>query len=628
MTLFDFAYKNVTRDLKNYIYYFVNCVFAVLVFFLFSVLSFHPSLSIIDDHSTMGLFLTVGELISIGFSFAFISYSVSKFLSGRNKQFGLLTILGTSKKQLNKLIFFENIIIGFSAILTGIIVGLVFSKLFLSIASNTIGGINFEFYFPINAIVLTVIVLGCLFLLISILIPRFIRQEKIIKLLKSEEIGEKKQRLGLTFIIFIINTLFAYIIWVKELDSLSLLLLCFGFVSLVSLTYLLFSIGIKVYISLYKNNGAYYKKTNMLALSNILGSLKSTTQSMTTTAVLYTIAFVSIVIMISSTSNLKSETEKLYPYSYMYAPWKIDAPVNEHLKKIEDTIGNLPGYKKLGFTLYNEKGSTFNMLITESDYNKIMELTNRKKVSLKKDEVVVVAGNLENPYIDISPQISKLLKKAGSDVSIKKKENELILPSGYKHQIIVVQDVLLEKIKGELETSRIYAFNIDKWNEAKNASNKLKDYFIPVRDKKDATLISAYDSYSVGQMMSNLKLYIGGILCLSFLLAVASFLYSRLYSTLDKDCKNYQGIVKVGLSKKELSKILDGFVIILVLLPYLLSLVYMWIAVIQIEKSSIVSIIPMAAICTFIFTIIQIGVFIFIQKSYKRDVLNKVYTDI
>lgn len=627
MTLFDFAYKNITRDLKTYIYYFVNCTFAVLVFFLFSVLSFHPSLSIIDDHSTMGLFLTVAELISIVFSFAFISYSVSKFLSGRNKQFGLLTILGTSKKQLNKLIFFENIIIGFSAILAGIIVGLVFSKLFLSIASNVIGGINFEYYFPIKAIILTVLVLVCLFLLISILLPRFVRQQKIIQLLKSEEVGEKKQKLGLTFIIFIISTLLVSVIMIKELYSLSLLVLCFGFVSLVSLTYLLFSIGIKVYISLAKNNDSYYKKTNMLALSNILGSLKSTTQSMTTTAVLYTISFVSIIIMISSATNLKNETEKQYPYSYMYSPWKIDASVNEHLKKIEDTIGNLPGYKKLGFTLYNEKGSTSNMLITESDYNKIMDLTNRKKVLLKKDEVVVVAGDLKNPYMNISPQISKLLKNNGSDVSINKKDKQLILPVGYKHQIIVVQDVLLEKIKDEVETSRIYAFNIDKWNEAKNASNKLNDYFIPIRDKGDATLISAYNDYAGAQIIKNLTLYIGGILCLSFLLAVASFLYSRLYSTLDKDCKNYQGIVKVGLSKKELSKILNILVMILVLLPYILSLVYMWIAVIQIEKSSIVSIIPMAAICTFIFTIIQIGVFIFIQKSYKRDVLNKVYSD-
>ena len=206
MTLFDFAYKNVSRDLKTYLYYFLNCSFAVLIFFLFSVLAFHPSLNFLDDKSGPIMILAASQIVTVVFSFAFISYSVGKFLSVRNKQFGLITILGASKKQLNKLIFFENMIIGFAAIITGIVFGLVISKLFLSIASKAIAEINFPFYFPVKAIILTIVVLGCLFLLISILIPKFIRKQQIINLLKSDEVIEKKQKLGITFIVFIIST--------------------------------------------------------------------------------------------------------------------------------------------------------------------------------------------------------------------------------------------------------------------------------------------------------------------------------------------------------------------------------------------------------------------------------------
>lgn len=74
MTLFEFAWKNISRDKRNYIYYFVNCVFSVFVFFLFSVLSFHPALAVIDTHSAMGMILAVGEIISVAFSTCFISY--------------------------------------------------------------------------------------------------------------------------------------------------------------------------------------------------------------------------------------------------------------------------------------------------------------------------------------------------------------------------------------------------------------------------------------------------------------------------------------------------------------------------------------------------------------------------
>lgn len=627
MTLFDFAYKNVSRDLKTYLYYFLNCSFAVLIFFLFSVLAFHPSLNFLDDQSGPIMILAASEIVTIGFSFVFISYSVSKFLSARGKQFGLLTILGASKKQLNKLIFFENIIIGFAAIITGIIFGLVISKLFLSIASKAIAEINFPFYFPVKAIILTIVVLGCLFLIISILIPKFIRKKQIINLLKSDEVIEKKQKLGIAFIIFIISTSIVYVLYVKEIFSLSLLIACLGALSIISLTYLLFSIGIKVYISLAKKNGSYYKNTNMLALSSVLGSLKSTTQCMATSATLYTVAFVSITLMISSAINVKKQVEVNNPYAFMYDAWKKDAHIDDHVKKIEDTIGNLPGYKKLGFNLYNEKGYERNELVSESDYNKIMQFTNRKKVTLNKDEVIMVTGDPEQPYMDISPQIYKLLKQSGSEVSIKKKEKELIIPSGYKDQFIVIPDALLEKIKVKLETSTIYAFDIDNYTKYEDASNKLNDYFEPLISKHEATIISAYNLYVNEQLIKNLIVYIGGILCVSFLLAVASFLYSRLYSTLDKDCKYYQGIVKVGLSKKELSKILNGLVSLLVVIPYVLSLVYMWVFILRIDRSNVVSIVPMSINCTIVFTIIQIGVFIFVQKSYKRAVFNKIYSD-
>lgn len=627
MTLFDFAYKNVSRDLKTYLYYFLNCSFAVLIFFLFSVLAFHPSLNFLDDKSGPIMILAASQIVTVVFSFAFISYSVGKFLSVRNKQFGLITILGASKKQLNKLIFFENMIIGFAAIITGIVFGLVISKLFLSIASKAIAEINFPFYFPVKAIILTIVVLGCLFLLISILIPKFIRKQQIINLLKSDEVIEKKQKLGITFIVFIISTSIVYILNAKEMYELSLLIACLGALSLVSLTYLLFSVGIKVYISLSKNNGSYYKNTNMLALSNILGSLKSTTQCMATSATLYTVAFVSITLMISASINVKKQVEVNNPYAFMYDAWKKDAPVDDHLKKIEDTIEDLPGYKKIEFNISNEKGYNNSLLISESDYNKIMKFTNRNKITLEKGEVVLVAGSAGQSPMNMSPEMSKLLKKAGSNVSIKRKDTEVILPYEYKEPIIIVQDAFLEQIKDEIETSTIYAFDIDNYTKYKDAANKLESYFRPLIDKRVATLISAYNLYVNEQLIKNLIVYIGGILCISFLLAAASFLYSRLYSTLDKDCKHYQGIVKVGLSKKELSRILNGLVSTLVMIPYILSLVYMWVFILRIDRSNVVSIVPMSINCTIVFIIIQIGVFIFVQKSYKRAVFNKIYSD-
>lgn len=206
MTLFEFAWKNISRDKRNYIYYFANCAFSVFVFFLFSVLSFHPALAVIDPNSTMGLTLAAGEAVSVAFSICFISYSMRCFLKNRSRQLGLITILGASKKQLNRLVFLENMLVGILSIVTGILFGMVFSKFFLDIANRMIGVSEFVFYFPVQAILLTVVVMGFVFFGIAYFTPKFIRKKEVVKLLKADTKGDKQQKLVPALVSFLILT--------------------------------------------------------------------------------------------------------------------------------------------------------------------------------------------------------------------------------------------------------------------------------------------------------------------------------------------------------------------------------------------------------------------------------------
>ena len=134
----------------------------------------------------MGLTLAVGEAISVAFSICFISYSMGCFLKNRSRQLGLITTLGASKKQLNRLIFMENMLVGMLSIVTGILFGMVFSKFFLDIANRLIGVSEFTFYFPVQAMLLTVVVMGLMFLGIAYFTPKLIRKKEVIKLLKAE----------------------------------------------------------------------------------------------------------------------------------------------------------------------------------------------------------------------------------------------------------------------------------------------------------------------------------------------------------------------------------------------------------------------------------------------------------
>ena len=191
MTLFNFAYNNIRRDFKTYLYHFLSCVFSVFIFFLFSSLAMHPALQIVDKGNTIGIILFMASIVSMMFSFVLILYSIGNFLKNRSKQFAILNIIGASKKQFKRLIFLENIIISLLALLVGIISGFVFLKFFLMIAQAMIDGLDLYFYIPLMPFILTILLMGGLFLAISLLAPVILRRKKVIDLLKKEEIAEK-----------------------------------------------------------------------------------------------------------------------------------------------------------------------------------------------------------------------------------------------------------------------------------------------------------------------------------------------------------------------------------------------------------------------------------------------------
>lgn len=630
MTLFDFARNNISRDRRNYIYYFVNCVFSVFVFFLFTVLSFHPSMSIVDRNSTMGLILIVGELISIGFSVCFISYSVGCFLKARSRQFGLITILGASKKQVNKLVFLENMIVGFASIVTGILLGFVFSKFFLDIANKVIGVSDFTFYFPVQAIITTVIVLGIVFLAIAFFTPRLIRKKEVVRLLKTEVTGEKPQKLLPLLIVFIV--LFGFMIWLftsgtqiaKEIQDNSVTALVLVFTIIIG-TYLMFAYGMRMALALSKNSRA---RGRLLYSSDKKAKLRANAQTMTISAVLYAISFFSIILLFSMSTNVKTETEKIMPYAISYNAWTENADVAGDVAVIEEELKDLPGYQKTVFNLwYNKANPTRSAIMSVSDYNMIMKFLGRETVTVSENGVFLVAGNAGKTVKKIPSDIQSFMDENRFDLSVEGYSEATITLSGFTNSVCVVNDSVFDTLKPQMDSKTITAFVYDIWEMNSHSPEAIESALKTSTENLDANVIIAYNYYRTSQLQNNLTLYIGSMLCFTFILAVASFIYSRLYSELDAECKKYKGIVKIGLSKKELSSALRKVTSLILLVPFLVALIYLWIGIFISERFAIVSNIPVAFWCTVVLLVLQTGIYFGIDASYRKAVFRKVYQD-
>ena len=621
LTLFNFAYNNIKRDFKNYLYHFLSCVFSVFIFFLFSTLAKHPALKIVESGSAIGIILFTASIVSMLFSFVLILYSVSNFLRNRSKQFAILNIIGASKGQFNKLIFFENIIISIFALLVGIITGIIFSKIFLMIAQSMIDGLNLYFYFPLIPLLLTVFLMGGLFLLISLIAPVILRKKRIIDLLKKEELAEKNYfLLSLAAVIVILSpTIYFHI--KKEFFTFIYIL---DLLSCISTSYFIFNLIFNVYNFFMEKSGRIYVNNNLIKLSNFKYKVNTNIKTMAATMILFSIILTAFVYIVGAPMNVTEDTEKIMPYSYMYANWEDEAEGERKAKLIADELKSADGFKKLTISyaeLKNKARTVRHIILSNTMYNEVADFLNREKINLSDNEYFLVG--VDGKSKPILPDVVRneisghgITKEIGTD-------KRIISLSGYFTSVTVISDRSYESISSTLVKDRIYAFTqSDLTNGGSEDLANIKK-LIGFEEGKES-LISYIFYYDIENLTRRLVSYVGSILCISFLIGIASIIYSRLYSSVEEESKKYSIMIKMGLSKAELKDILASTLRWLFILPFITALIISWIIISIVNQMIVTSYTNLTIICSFIYLLTEFILYMTIKRKYQEKILNNI----
>lgn len=177
-----FAYNSVIRNFKSYLGYYLSSTISIMIFFAFAVSLFHPNVVNlqISKGSTLYFSLLTTEIVISIVSLLFILYSLGTFIKGRFKEFGTLKIIGISDKQFRNLIFLEGIIIGLLSIVSGIVLGLIFAKPFLSLTSSIFDIKATQMYIPVKAMVITIVLFTMLFSISSPITMFLVKNKTII----------------------------------------------------------------------------------------------------------------------------------------------------------------------------------------------------------------------------------------------------------------------------------------------------------------------------------------------------------------------------------------------------------------------------------------------------------------
>ena len=592
MTLFNFAYNNITRDFKTYLYHFLSCVFSVFIFLLFSTLALHPALKEVDLDSTIGIIIFMASIVSMMFSFVLILYSVGNFLKNRSRQFAILNIIGTSKGQFNKLIFLENIIISVFALIVGIITGIIFSKIFLMAAERTIDGLELHFYFPVMALVLTLALMGGLFLAISLIAPIILRKKKIIDLLKKE-----------TFIF----------IYVLQL------------LSVISVSYFIFHLIFGVYHFIMRKSGKIYRKNNLIKISNFKYKINTNIKTMAGAMILFCITLTAFVYIVGAPMNIAEDTEKIMPYSYLYANWENETEGENKAEIIKESLAKTDDIKELTISfvkLKSERRTMRHIILSNKMYNSVANLLNRDKIKLADDEYFMVGvDGKEEP--NLPDKLSKKLAENGIDKE-SGKEKRIIAMSGYFTSVTVVSDKKYKVLSKGMVKDKIYAFMQSDIKSGKVDDLKSLEKAIGFETGK-GTLMSYSYYYDIENLTRRLVAYVGSILCVSFLIGIASIIYSRLYSSVDEESRKYSIMMKMGLSREEINDILASTLRWILVVPFVTALAISWIAISLINKVTLTSYTNLAVVCSIIYLFTELIMYMIIKRRYQKKVCDCIY---
>ena len=150
-----------------------------------------------------------------------------------------------SRKQLNRMLFIENILIGAAAIVVGIGTGLLFSKLILLISAKLLAvDTGLPFYFPLESLIITAAAYAVLFLLIALFSSFMLRKGTLLALVKAEESPKPQPKASpwlAVLAVLLIGTGYGMVLAFAVLQIFNFILLFGGVVLVVIGTYFLFT---------------------------------------------------------------------------------------------------------------------------------------------------------------------------------------------------------------------------------------------------------------------------------------------------------------------------------------------------------------------------------------------------
>ncbi|MGH0499473.1 FtsX-like permease family protein [Bacillus wiedmannii] len=649
MTFWQFAFKNVTRNARAYFAYFVSSAFSIAIFFSFAVYLFHPKLHMTGVNAALNILMTISEVVIVFFSFFFLLYSIGTFLKVRKKQFGILTVLGISQKQLKRLVFLENMLIGVLSIFFGIQLGLVFSQFFLLVTAKITHVPGLYLYWPTSAIILTMIIFLGLFILVSSFTPMLIRTRKAVRLLK-EGTKQKERKASVLISLFGATCLISgYVLAANPLYFISLgdvigilyaVTSIFVIPSLVAAgTYFFFSQISFLLIRILKTRRTFYmKRINMLWISDLAARIRTNINMLFIVAMLSTLAFTMITFLYGFGKFTKFDAVRENPFPFTYLSHTENTLADEHLNWLKQKFNEEQfTYKQFKTDIYEvssaEETPQLYYAIKQSDYNILAKALNWENLHVKNNESYILIKDLDNQVFEtLHDQKTKntlTLNQNSLQLHIKEYKSYNPFPNSLISQLLVLSDENVETLSSASKQMSVYSFKVNDWEKANNIGSA----FVKKIDNDEIKIQAEHPPFHASEASDSLyttKLnvasffLIGTFLGVIFFIGAGSVLYFRMYTDLTSEQEKYVTITKIGLTESEMKRSATIQLAILFFVPYIMASIHTMFATKMLQEVLHLSFFAEITVVLMIFGTVEVIFFLLIRSFYMQKLSQHI----
>ena len=609
------AKDGILKNRKFYFPYILTCICMIMMFYVVRFLSMSETFQTVRGGSMLQELLNMGAFVIAVFALIFLYYTNSFLIRRRQKEFGLYNILGMGKRNLVKILIWENLITAAASIVLGLLCGVLFSKLAELAAVRMLGGTTgFGITLEPDSVLYTAALFLGIFALIMMRMLVSIYRLRPVEMLRSENIGEKPPKANwILALIGLILLGIAYYIAVAILDPVSAMMMFFNAVFLVVVaTYLLFISGsVALCRILQKNKNYYYKTKHFVSLSSMAYRMKRNGAGLASICILSTMMLVTV----SSTTCLYTQVDQAVEQRY---PRDISISMYDEFTKAPDQSITEPYIEAMNgvlgeygvtaqdvqnYYLYDnygiQAGDQFklNMYKDEAngtlDYSSMIELyfitladynaLTGENRELGEDDMLVCPMKMEYNYDTLTIEefgTWNVEKLDAAPVSIGSAEANM---NG--SLILVVNDISFVEAVAQYEydtameyggyfgrITQQYGFNLDCSEEKQleiyddifNAVNQLGQENTALADfMTDSKAQGRSDIIGINGGLFFLGILLGSV----FLFGTVLIMYYKQISEGYEDQKRFEILMKVGMTQKEVKKSINSQVLTVFFLP-------------------------------------------------------------